>query len=125
MSKRPHRRGNARAARMAKRLDASSKTSPIRAGLSGGAYKPLSLDEVNRVHDTACDVLERIGVGTPIPLLVELATARGAWLNDKGRLCFPRKLIDEIIEGAAKELTLFARDPKYDLKISDRLLVCS
>lgn len=120
MPKRPHRRGNARASRRAKRLDTANKVSPIRAGLSGGAYKPLTLEEVTRVHDTACDVLERIGVGTPIPLLVELATARGAWLTDDGRLCFPHKLMDEIIEGAAKELTLFARDPKHDLKISDK-----
>ena len=117
MPKRPHRRGNARATRRAKRLDTSNKVSPIRAGLSGGRYQPLTHEEVGRVHDTAREVLEHIGVGTPIPLLVELATARGAWLNNKDRLCFPRKLIDEIVEGAAKELTLYARDPQHDLKI--------
>ena len=88
--------------------------------MSGGRYQPLTPEEVGRVHDTACEVLEHIGVGTPIPLLVELATARGAWLNENERLCFPHKLIDEIIESAAKELTLYARDPQYDLRICDK-----
>ncbi|MEM7336917.1 MAG: trimethylamine methyltransferase family protein [Chloroflexota bacterium] len=117
MSKR--RRGGGRAARIAMRTAVNDdKKSPIQAGFMGGQYKPLKDDDVVRLHEAALEILETIGMGDPIPLLVELATARGATVNDQGRLCFPKSLMDELIDGAAKEITLYGRIPKYDLKIS-------
>ncbi|MEM8861669.1 MAG: trimethylamine methyltransferase family protein [Chloroflexota bacterium] len=114
------RKGGGRAARHALRAaDNKNKKSPVQAGFTGGQYKPLSDEDVVRIHDAALQILEEVGMGTPIPHIVELAEARGAYLNDKGRLCFPIKLMNELIDGAAKSITLYARDPKFDLQISD------
>ena len=113
------RKGGGRAARHALRAaDNKNKKSPVQAGFTGGQYKPLKDDEVVRLHEAALQILEEVGMGTPIPLIVELAEARGAHMNDKGRLCFPKKLMNELINGAAKSLTLYGRDPKFDLDIS-------
>ena len=117
MTKRRKRAGG-RAARLALRDKSNkNKPSPIRAGLLGGRYKPLTDEELSRVHNTALDVLENIGMGTPIPELVEPAVACGAVMKD-GRLCFPRALMEELIGQAAKEFVLFARNPKHDLCIA-------
>ena len=35
----------------------------VRPGMEGGHYKPLSERDVERIHDAALHVLERIGVG--------------------------------------------------------------
>ena len=114
MSKR-RKKGGGRAARHALRAATNkNKPKPIRAGLRGGQYKPLTDEQVTRIHNTALDVLEEIGMGTPIPELIEPAVARGAFMKD-GRLCFPKALMEEIIAGASREFTLYARNPKNDL----------
>ncbi|MGB1250388.1 MAG: trimethylamine methyltransferase family protein [Candidatus Promineifilaceae bacterium] len=111
------RKGGGRAARHALRAATNkNKPNPIKAGLRGGQYKPLTDEEVLRIHNTALDVLEQIGMGTPIPELVEPAVKRGAFMKN-GRLCYPRALMEEIIAGAAREFTLHARNPKHDLRL--------
>ena len=70
------------------------RASAIRPGLEGGRYRPLSEHEVTQVHHTVLDVLENIGLGDPIPILVEHAVERGCHLNEHGRLCFPRGLVE-------------------------------
>lgn len=115
----PRRKSGGRAGRHAMRLN-TDKLSPVRAGFEGGKYKPLSDYDVKRIHETALKVLENIGIGDPIPLLVELATEKGCWLNDKGRLCFPKAFIEDIIAKAAKKVMLYARDSKHDLDISGK-----
>lgn len=111
--------GRARAAKRAERLATNAgRPSPIHKGMSGGQYKPLTDQQVHQIHNAALDVLEKIGMGDPGELLTELATGKGAWINEKGRLCFPRSLMEDLIDGAAKELVLYGRDPKHDLDIT-------
>ena len=113
------RKGGGRAARHALRsVENKNKKSPVQPGFTGGQYKPLKDEEVVQLHEAALEILETVGMGTPIPYIVELAQARGGFMNEQGRLCFPRKLMNELIEGAAKSITLYGRDPKFDLDIS-------
>ncbi len=90
----------------------------VRPGMPGGAYRPLSGRDMTRIHDTALDVLANLGMANPLPLLQEKALAKGCSVNDEGRLCFPRTLVEDIIAGAARNFTIAARDPKYDLDLS-------
>ncbi|MEZ5744945.1 MAG: trimethylamine methyltransferase family protein [Paracoccaceae bacterium] len=87
-------------------------------GLLGGAYRPLSESDVIRVHNTVLDVLEKVGIANPLPILVKKALERGCKLTDTGRLCFPRALVEDTIAGAARNFTIYARDPKFDLDLS-------
>lgn len=95
-----------------------SAASAVGPGISGGSYKPLSDLDVRRIHGAALEVLERIGMADPPPEVRDLALCRGGRMNDSGRLCFPRALVEDVIAGADRGFTLHGRDPAHDLDIS-------
>lgn len=113
------RRSGGRAARVAARAAplAESKR-PIRAGLSGGRYKPLTEENVKRIHEAALDALETIGLSNAPASGVEILTGAGAILGDDGRIRFPRALVEDMLTVAARDITLFGRDPKHDLHLT-------
>ena len=67
---RPQRGG--RAARRAARKAGVSGLA-VQPGMEGGHYKPLSDRDIERIHDSALDVLDRIGIGDPIPEILDCA----------------------------------------------------
>jgi trimethylamine--corrinoid protein Co-methyltransferase len=86
--------------------------------MQGGVYKPLSEDDIRRIYDTALDLLENIGIGDPIPEILRYALPGGCVLGDDNRLCFPRALIEDLIDVSAKEYICYAPDPRFDKEIS-------
>ncbi|HEX9814997.1 MAG TPA: trimethylamine methyltransferase family protein, partial [Myxococcota bacterium] len=93
------------------------RTDAVRAGLSGGRFRPLSDHDMQLIHTTALDVLEQIGIGEPIPDIIEAAIPKGAIVSEKGRLCFPRSLMEDLIDGSCKEFTHYAPNPANDVQI--------
>ena len=93
--------------------------SAIHPGVPGGAYKPLGEQDIGRIHEAVLDVLETIGVAEPIPIVEEHALQQGCWMNDGGRLCFPRALVEDIIANTGRDLTFMGRDEAHDLDLSD------
>ena len=77
--------------------------------MPGGQYRPLGDDDLTRIHEAALTILENTGIGDPLPELLDIVLPLGATLNDHGRLCFPRTMIEDIIAGAAREYTVYAR----------------
>jgi trimethylamine--corrinoid protein Co-methyltransferase len=112
------RRHGGRAARRAERTGPAEGRKPVHPGLEGGKYRPLSDHEIERIHGAALDLLERVGMAEPTPEFQEIALAKGASLNEKGRLCFPRSLVEDVIAGAARDFILYGRDPKHDLEVT-------
>ncbi|MCH7600064.1 MAG: trimethylamine methyltransferase family protein [Myxococcales bacterium] len=104
-----------RAPRKAEKRHRGNGRSP---GLEGGAYKPLSDRDIERIHDTALNVLANIGIGDPIPEILECTLPKGCTLDDKGRLLFPRSLVEDLIDVSAKEYVAYAPNPKNDLEIN-------
>jgi trimethylamine--corrinoid protein Co-methyltransferase len=92
-------------------------TSAIRPGMPGGRYRPLTQSDENQIHQTILNVLENIGMGDPIPVVKERALERGCFMNEHGRLCFPKALVEDVIASTPKDLQFFARDPKHDMEI--------
>ena len=46
---------------------------------------------MERIHEAALELLETVGLGQAIPSCIETADApRAAFMNEQGRLCFPR-----------------------------------
>lgn len=70
---------------------------------------PLTVSEIEQVHQTALNILENIGMGKPPEELKELALARGCTLSDKGRLCFPPALVEDLIAGCVPRKVLPSR----------------
>ncbi|WP_113911779.1 trimethylamine methyltransferase family protein [Roseovarius dicentrarchi] len=115
----PPRRTGGRAARRAERsAPILANMRSVRPGMEGGRYSPLTDAEVLRIHHTALDALEQIGLADAPPSGVEYLTGAGAILGDDGRIRFPRALIEETIAKANRSVTLFGRDPQHDMQLS-------
>ncbi|MEO1531293.1 MAG: trimethylamine methyltransferase family protein [Pseudomonadota bacterium] len=112
-------RSGGRAARQALRSApiAASKR-PVRAGLEGGAYRPLSEAAVRQIHEAALDVLETIGLCNAPESGIDILTGAGAILGEDGRIRFPRALVEDSLAIAARNITLCGRDERHDLTLS-------
>ena len=73
---------------------------PVRAGMKGGTFSPLSKSGMDRIHQAALDALETIGLSQAPQTGVEYLTAAGAKLGDDGRIRFPRALVEDTIARA-------------------------
>ncbi|MDH3519879.1 MAG: trimethylamine methyltransferase family protein [Myxococcales bacterium] len=116
---RPARRrgeGSARDRRRAQRA-AASAASAVGPGLKGGSFRPLSERDMQRIHATALDVLEQIGMGSPTQSILDACLPKGAVLSESGRLCFPRGLMEDVIDGACKEFTFHGTNPARDVQV--------
>jgi len=121
MSQASIRRSGGRAARHAMRAaPLSDAKRPVRAGMSGGQYKPLTDAQVLAIHEAALEALETIGLADAPQSGIDIMVKAGAVLGDDGRLRYPRELVLEMLEKAAKSITLCGRDPKNDLTLSGR-----
>ncbi len=119
MTDQSSRRSGGRAARRAMRAAPLAKDlRPVRPGMSGGTYKPLSDADIKRINNAALDALEHIGLADAPQSGIDYMTAAGAELGSDGRLRYSRALIEDTIARAPRELTLHARDPAHDMEIS-------
>ncbi len=113
------RRSNARQAKIALRKAALAEDlKPVRAGLPGGQYKPLTDNDVEQIDATVYRILEEIGFADANEHCIEACVAVGAVYGEDQRLRFPRKVIEDTLDKCMRDLTLHAQDPKYDLQLS-------
>ncbi len=113
------RRAGGRAARVALRAaPLAEHMRPIRPGMAGGLYNPLSSADVTRIHEAALKALEEIGLSQAPQSGVDAMVKAGAIQGDDGRLRFPRALVEDMLAIAARDITLHGRDPQYDLHLS-------
>ncbi len=110
-------RGAGRAARHKQRQTAGAIPHPCPPGQIGGAYTPLSEQNIIDITDNAFRLLENLGMGEVPDYLEEAALELGGYLNQDGRLCFKRELVEQIIQETPKEFTLYGRDSKHDIHV--------
>jgi len=112
------RRAGGAAAR--RKLRSAAGPSPaVRPGLTGGQYRPLGDRDIERIYDCTLDVLENIGISDPIPEILHYALPGGCYLDEDGRLRFPRALVEDLISVSARSYPLYAPDPACDLEVRD------
>ena len=113
------RRSGGRAARHALRAAPITQDErPIRPGMEGGRYRPLTDADMARIHETALQALEQIGLADAPESGVKILTDAGAIQGDDGRIRFPRALVEDMLAIAAKEIVLPGRNPEFDLNLS-------
>ena len=113
------RRSGGRANRVAVRsAPLAENLRPIRAGMPGGRYKPLTDAGMAKINESALEALEVIGLSQAPPQGVKLLTEAGAVLGDDGRIRFPRALVEDMLAIAARNITLCGRDAKHDLHLT-------
>ncbi len=119
MNQRIQSRAGGRSARRAARAaPLADHLRPIRPGLEGGRYAPMTPAELDRIHNAALEALETIGLVDAPDSGIAYLTKAGAVLGDDGRIRFPRALVEDAIAKANRSITLHARDPRHDLDLS-------
>ncbi len=110
-------RAGGRAARVARRSAPEPEINPAPPGQVGGRFKPLTEPEIQTIYSYALKYLEELGMGDVPKYLSDVCCRRGAFLNSRGRLCFPKSMIEDIIDMAAKTVTLHGRDPDRSIEV--------
>jgi trimethylamine--corrinoid protein Co-methyltransferase len=86
-------------------------------GLATHAYRPLSDDDIRRIHDASLAVLERTGVRVTESEARDLFAQAGAILDgDRARL--PRSMVEDALARANRSFLLAGRDPAHDMEMS-------
>jgi trimethylamine--corrinoid protein Co-methyltransferase len=116
--RRAARAGGREARRAMRAAPLAENMRPVRAGLPGGQYRPLTEAGMARIHAAALEALEVIGLSQAPKSGVEILTGAGAVQGDDGRIRFPRALVEDMLAVAARDITLCGRDPKYDLHLT-------
>ncbi len=112
-------RSGGRAARRAARASAlPDHLRPVRPGLEGGTYKPLSQSDAVRIHKAALQALETIGLADAPPSGIDYLVKAGCILGDDGRIRFPASLVEDTLAKANRSVTLYSRDGKTDLELT-------
>lgn len=113
----PRRSGGRSARRAARSAPLAQDIRPIRPGMPGGTYKPLSDIDVENIHQSALRALETIGLADAPQSGIDHLTGAGAILGDDGRIRFPRALVEDALTKACREITLHSRDGQNDLDL--------
>jgi len=102
------------------RAASESEAAPtaIQPGMRGGAYRPLSVPDIERIFSTALDVLANIGIAETIPEILHYALPGGCTLSPDGRLLFPRSLVLDLMAVASRGYVRYGLDPATDMEIS-------
>jgi len=76
----------------------------------------LTEDEIERIHEASLRILKETGVKIHSENVRRLLARNGAEVTDTV-VRIPSSLIEEAIKRAPEEITLGAREPKFDLKV--------
>ncbi|HTV70355.1 MAG TPA: trimethylamine methyltransferase family protein [Rhizobiaceae bacterium] len=117
---RARRSGGREARRAVRSAPLADDIRPIRAGMEGGRYKPLTENDQERIHEAVLTVLETVGFANAIPSCIEACTRVGAIYGEDKRIRFPRGLILDTIRRAARNFTLHGQDPKHDMVVQGK-----
>ena len=115
---RTRRRGRGR--RRKRRRDDRKRSNVAPAGLPGGRYRPLSDDDVQRIHDASLEVLERVGIEVQASECRDIFQEAGARVDaDANRVYIPRSMVEDALASARNEVVLHGRDPKHTITLGD------
>lgn len=96
---------------------APPQVNPAPPGQVGGAYRPLSDEDIRSIYATALRLLAELGMGdVPRRLWDDLIGAGGVDLG-QARIGFPKAMVEDIIARAAKRFTLHGRDPDRSIEV--------
>ncbi|MCP4309634.1 MAG: trimethylamine methyltransferase, partial [Bacteroidetes bacterium] len=91
-------------------------------GFQGGQYRPLSLEQIEVVHDASLRILETIGITFEQGLedTARMLEDNGATVDwEEMNILFPRELVISQVAKSPEKVVLCGRDPKHDLNLSE------
>jgi len=87
-------------------------------GLQGGQLKLLTKSQLHDIHQATLEVLKNPGISVNEPNVVKILDDMGAEVDfDQNRVHISESLVKEAINKAPSEFTVYARDPKNNLRM--------
>lgn len=87
-------------------------------GLSGGQYRPLREEDVQRIHEAALTVLERTGVQIVASECRDIMVKAGARVDAaRDRVFIPGEMVNAALKTANRDVVLYSRDGRFDLHL--------
>ena len=117
LSEKPRKRQGRKAKQDFRSSHKAHDDTVVRAGLTGGQYKPLSQRDLARLHETALRILETYGLADATENMRRLLLKKGCFENDLGRICFPRALVEDSLAKACHSFTIVGRDGKRAIEL--------
>lgn len=112
------RRSGGRRARMTQRnTPLADAVKPVRAGESGGQFKPLASEDIAAISRNIFRILAEVGFADATPHCIETCTGMGAILGNDGRLRMPKEVVETALQQAGRNLVLHGQDTVHDLHI--------
>ncbi len=95
-----------------------TRFNPVPAGLEGGQYRPLSEQDVQRIHQAALTVLERTGVEIVESECRQILHRAGARVDkSRNRVFIPRGMVEAALKTANRDVVLYSKDGRFDLHL--------
>ena len=79
---------------------------PSLRGLTGGRYQPLDPADLPKIDAAVRSILSDVGMTEAPDIVIEHVTRAGGSLDADGRLHFTLELIDNALQGLARDFTL-------------------
>lgn len=90
-------------------------------GLVGNKLKLLSEREVEKIHESALEILREVGVGVGSERYRSILEDGGAKVDhEDGRVMLSENTVTKYLEMAPAEVTLYGRKEEYDLSLEDK-----
>ncbi|MFH1619241.1 MAG: trimethylamine methyltransferase family protein [bacterium] len=87
----------------------------------GGAYKPLSPDDIRKIHEASLELLIEVGIKVLSKKVFEVFQKAGAkTYPDKQLVKIPYGVVQSALKTVPKELILYGREDKYNLHCSGK-----
>ena len=88
----------------------------VRRGLPGGQYKPLSDQDIEKIHKTSLRVFTEVGIQVNFPEARDLFRNAGAEVDDASRVVkLPQDLVEELVNKAPSVIHLCGRAENGEL----------
>jgi trimethylamine--corrinoid protein Co-methyltransferase len=81
----------------------------------------LSEDQCQKLHETSCEILERVGVRLDLDEARDLLEKAGAKTDDDGMVLIPPVLVERALKTAPKKVVLYDRNGHPVMPVKDHL----
>ena len=92
---------------------------PRRTGLVGGDYRPLTEEQIERIHQASMRVFEEVGIRVHNQEARRRFREAGARVRGD-RITIPRRLVMDLVAQAPSRVKLCGRDPAHDLDLGGK-----
>ena len=115
-SKKADRRSDRRSSRRGTNTTQATKTPTIIKPIAG-RLKPLSVSNLEKIHDASLDILAQVGISEAPDIVIDTITAAGGSVTQDNRLTMPRDLVNTALKGLNRGFSLYGQSSDTTLNL--------